>query len=339
MKKLSNNKNLPIKIGIIGCGYFGQKRIQACLQLSDDIQIVSIGDIDKNKAQIIGDRYCLKYTSTLEDIYNNSDIEAIIVAVPNVYHVDVASKSLLHGKHVLCEKPLANSIKHAKQIELIALKTKLIFKTGSNHRFFPTVQKAKEMVSAGEIGRLLVFKGNIGTDGSHTKNSWFWDKKISGGGTFIDNGCHLLDIARMFMGDFHTCFGSATSLYWKKAGIEDFATAVYTTKKGSQAIITSSWIQWAGYLYFELWGDDGYIIVDNRGCAKTIVGKKNNISPPITYDFGNQPIRSYHDELLYFVDCIRKNIQPEPSVGDGMKVIQMIDGLYKSNALNKKVHI
>lgn len=234
-----------------------------------------------------------------------------------------------HGLHVLCEKPLATSPREAKRIVAAAKKYNRILKTGSNHRFFHTVQKAKELVDRGSIGNILLFKGSIGTNGARVSNKWFWDKQYSGGGTFIDNGCHLLDIARMFMGDFTECAASMSTNMWKQTSVEDIGTALYKTKDGRQATITSSWIQWAGYVRIELWGTKGYIIIDSTTHDTVTVGGKDGLST--TYDYSNEQKDSYHRELRYFAECIRKNIQATPSASDGMAVISMIDAAYRAS--------
>ena len=73
---------------------------------------------------------------------------------------------------------------------------------GSNHRYFESVKFFKKLLDASEIGEVLSFSGRIGHDGERIKNSWFWKRELSGGGTLIDNGCHLLDLARLFLGGF-----------------------------------------------------------------------------------------------------------------------------------------
>jgi predicted dehydrogenase len=336
---LPSNLSRPLKVGVIGCGFFGEKRIQACLDIPQFIKITKICDVNHNLVEKLAGRYNLSFTSKPSEIYSDKSIDAVIISIPNKFHAEIAVDAMSHGKHVLCEKPLANTLKNAIKIEKAAIKYSRIVKTGSNHRFFPAVQKAYQLFISGEIGKVLLFKGSIGTNGCRTENSWFWNKNISGGGTFIDNGCHLLDISRMFMGDFVNCLGTFSSLYWKNANVEDYATALYQSKNGGQAIITSSWIQWSGYLYFELWGESGYIIVDNRGCARATVCRKCESFFPVTFDFSNQPIRSYHDELEYFAKCVNNHLETFPNATDGRKVLQMIEALYKSQKTKRLVKI
>jgi predicted dehydrogenase len=313
----------------VGCGYFGQKRLEACRNAPEAIDLRAVVDTDADRAATASAKYGVRHTQNLETVLDDPEVEAVILAVPNNQHAPLAIQALKAGKHVLVEKPLAIRPAEAQHIVEASATHDRYVKTASNHRFFPTVIKAYELYTQGLIGEILSFRGAIGNNGSLTRDSWFWKKEISGGGTMIDNACHLLDIARMFMGDFSMCLGQVANLYWKDAEVEDYATGIFVKEDGHQALITSSWTQWTGYFYFELWGSEGYIFVDSRGCDKVTIGDNKN-GLVRTFDYGRYPITSYQDELSYFAECIRSATQPIPSGQDGREVIKMIDGVYRS---------
>lgn len=317
----------PLRVIIVGAGFFGTKRLEACLALPNTFIVVGIVDPDESQRNTIKNHYKIPVGSTISELNILADLA--VIATPNIYHADTSIEAMRLGMHVLCEKPLATSAIDAKQIILAANKYHRIVKTGSNHRFFHSVQKAKELVDNESIGNILFFKGSVGTNGERVAKRWFWQSKISGGGTFIDNGCHLIDLARMFMGDFHDVTASMTNVLWKDAGVEDVGTAIFRTKDGRQAVITSSWIQWAGYLRIELWGDKGYIIIDSTNHDTVTIGDKDGSST--IYDYTNELKDSYQRELLYFAECIQNNIQPQPNANDGLAVIRMIESAYKSS--------
>lgn len=321
---------------IVGCGYFGQKRITACLQLSSSVSIVGVVDINK-QAKKTATSLHVPYAKTIHELLKTTPADVAIVAVPNQYHAKITCEALRHRLHVLCEKPLTISVKDAKKIVLASKKYHRFVKTGSNHRFFPTIQKLHKIVSEGKIGTVLSFSGTIGNNGSHTKNSWFWNKRVSGGGTYIDNACHILDIARWCMGNFTTCVGVAQTLFWKQSQVEDVACGIYTTKKGQIANISSSWMQWDGYLSIKITGDKGYISIDSQQNNTIIVG--DTMGHKRTYDFSNKPATSYQDELKYFLSCIKNNTQPLPSAQDGLAVINMIEAMYTANKTKTSVTI
>ena len=87
---------------------------------------------------------------------------------------------------------------------------------------------------------------------------------MSGGGTLLDNGCHLLELSRFFMGEFVSGGGNVSNSYWKNIDVEDTANGFFKTKDGKTASIFCSWRVLSGYFFFELNGTDGYINVDGR---------------------------------------------------------------------------
>jgi len=320
-------KKSPLRVVIVGGGFFGSKRLQACLELSETFQVMAVIDPSEQQRFHVMNTYHIPAVESFSMLSEPADLA--IVATPNKYHAITSIEAMKRGMHVLCEKPLSTNITDAERIVRAAKRYKKIVKTGSNHRFFHTVQKAKELFDQGEIGTLLNFKGSIGTNGSRVSRKWFWNKEWAGGGTFIDNGCHLIDLARMFMGDFAYVTASMETNLWKKAGVEDMGTAILRKKDGRLALITSSWYQWAGYLHIELWGDKGYIIVDSTTHDTVTIGGLN--SEVITYDFSNEKKDSYHRELLYVADCVRRNKSISPNAEDGKAVISLIEHAYSAS--------
>ncbi len=328
-------KKKPLRVVIVGAGFFGTKRLTACLALRNDFQIVGVVDPSETQQKRISDEFHVSVAPNLESLTEKADVA--IVATPNAFHARMSIQAMKQGMHVLCEKPLATTAVDAKKIVSAAHRYHKIVKTGSNHRFFHTVQKAKEIYDRGTIGKLLFFKGSIGTNGARVSRKWFWDPLISGGGTFMDNGCHVLDMARMFMGDFISCTAAMTTSLWKEARVEDVGSAIYKTKDKRQAVITASWLQWAGYLHIELWGEKGYIVIDSTTHDTVTVGGKEGTFT--TYDYSNEQKDSYHRELLYLAECIRKGTLPSPNAIDGATVIAMIEAAYKASQKHIWVHI
>lgn len=312
---------------IVGAGSFGTKRLAACLDLPQHFKVVAVIDPSPKQRARVTDVFHVPAVPDFQSLKEKADLA--IIAAPNLYHAPMSVEAMRRNMHVLCEKPLATTRSDAIKIVSASKKYKRIVKTGSNHRFFHTVQKAKELFDRGEIGNLLLFKGSIGIDGSKVSRKWLLDPRMSGGGTFIDNGCHLLDIARMFMGNFTQCTAATTNNLWKKAHVEDVGSAIYMTKDHRQAIITASWLQWAGYLHIELWGEKGYIIIDSTTHDTVTIGGKDGIFT--TFDYSNERKDSYHRELLYLAECIQKNKQPSPDAADGAAVISMVEAAYAAS--------
>lgn len=251
----------------------------------------------------------------------------------------------LTEKIVFCEKPLAKNPYEAKQMVDAAKRNNVILKTGSNLRFFPSVLKAKELLSQDTIGDLIHFRSWIGNDGEQVKY-WFNDFETTGGGTFLDNGAHLLDLSRMFLGEVEECVGYTQLAYWQdKIQSEDNAYGLFKFHGNKYAFIQSSWTEWLGYMYGELYGKRGYIQLDNRisGNKLTVFNKKE---APQIFDYSSLspqspllPPASYDYELRDFIKAIKEKKEPRPNGYDGMRAVQMAYAVYESARTGTAVKI
>jgi predicted dehydrogenase len=323
-----------VNVGIIGIGSFGQKRAKA-VQASRNGRLIGIADSDTSRAEIIAARLGTQ-PFTVAEIMKHPEIEAVIVAVPNKFHQEITVAVLENGKHVSCEKPLARTSAEAERMVSVAAKHGKSLKTGSNHRYFKSVKKAYEIYHSGYIGEIVSFNGRIGNNGERIQNSWFMDKELSGGGTMLDNGCHLLDIARWFMGDFVTGVGMIGNSYWTNLPVEDTATGIFQTRDGKIATINSSWRQFSGYFHFEVNGTHGYITVDGRfdthGGDNVYWQSVRDGKEIHSINYGHVTPDSYVEELEDFFTHIRQGTEPQPSGKDGLEVIKMVEAVYHSQS-------
>jgi predicted dehydrogenase len=320
---------------VVGSGWFGAKRI-AALQRIEDASLEWVVDVDRERAESAARAASCRHTTRLGDAVRDSKVDCVVVCTPNKMHPEAVVQALRHGKHVLCEKPLARNVEEAESMVKVAKRCSAFLKTGSNHRYFPNVMKATELVKTGKIGRPIFFRGSIGHDGELLKGRWFWDKDMAGGGTFLDNGCHLLDLARELLGDFSECVGTVSTSFWPVSPLEDNGFALYRSPSGLTALVQSSWVEWYGYMYFEVYGDEGFVIVDSRRSNRTLYGRRGEEHTTL-YDYTDIPPRSHELELRAFIESVRRGEQPRPSGEDGLRVIQMVDALYRSSTSGMRV--
>ena len=315
----------------IGLGSFGQKRAKA-IKDSKHGNLKAVFDTNKdiaNKASKILD----VPTKDLNEILKDSTIDVVAICTPNKFHKEIIIDALNANKNVFCEKPLARNFKEAEEIYEVAKKSKKIVQVGSNHRYFESVKYAKKLVDQGAIGELLSFNGRIGHNGERLKDSWFWNKDISGGGTLLDNGCHLLDLSRYFLGNFKSGTGSVSNSYWKNLDVEDTASGIFKTEDGKTSTIFCSWRLMSGYFFFELNGSEGYINVDGR--FDTHGGDKvfwSNIKDKklLNKDFSDIKPNSYDQEIDNFITNLKENKKCSPSISDALEVMRMIDFVYSA---------
>ncbi|MDA4131269.1 MAG: Gfo/Idh/MocA family oxidoreductase [Thaumarchaeota archaeon] len=320
---------------VVGVGWFGSKRISALNKIKD-ASIRWIVDLDKERGQEAAREANSNYTSDIHRALSDPNVDCVLVCTPNILHPEVVVEALKNDKHVLCEKPLARNVKEAQLMVDAANHSAGFLKTGSNHRYFPNVAKAFELVKSKRIGEPIFFRGSIGHNGDLLKGRWFWDANAAGGGTFLDNGSHLLDICRELMGDFNHCMGMVSTTFWPVAPLEDNGFSLYRSAAGKTALVQSSWVEWYGYMYFEIYGSEGFVIVDSRRANKTLFGLRGEESTTL-YDYSDVPPRSHELEISDFMRHVRKNEQPRPSGQDGLRVLQMVQALYDSSRDGKEI--
>lgn len=321
---------------VIGCGRMGLRRMRTIME-HPDTELISVADNEEEKARETGRKMGCDYYFGYEEAINKPNVGCVIISVPNKFHLPITVLALNQGKHVWCEKPMARNPDEGIKMVEAAMGNKVFLKVGSNLRYFPNVQKTKEWLDKAEIGEILYIRGWIGNSGWALSKPWFSDPEMSGGGTLLDNGCHLFDIYRWFLGEAETCTGQVSRLY-HPIKLEDNGFGIFEFMNGAVAFIQSSWTQWVDYMYMEIYGTEGYIKVDsiNPNC-KAILGRKDGYQQ--VYDFSRLPPQSYNVEFDDFMKSLHNGTAPEPSGFDGLRAVQMAHGVYESARLGKKVKI
>jgi predicted dehydrogenase len=210
-------------------------------------------------------------------------------------------------------------------------------KCGFNHRYHPAIKKAKELVDQGFIGAPILIRSYYGICGRPGyEKEWRADPHLVSGGQFMEQGIHLVDLCRWFLGDFSevTCF--LGTLFWQMQPLEDNAFAIFRSSTGTMASIHSSLTQWKNAFSFEIVGRDGYITVTGLGggygTEKITVGKRDFFKPfeDNTIEFRGDDI-SWYEEWKEFKACVEKG---SPMVGtglDGCEALRLVFAAYESN--------
>ena len=324
-----------IRCSVVGCGRMGLRRARTIVN-HPEAELRYVSDVNSELAKKVAQDFGVEAVEVGEAI-SKSDVDCVIVSVPNKFHPEIVIPALERGKHVWCEKPLARNPEEGWKMVEAAIKNDCFLKVGSNLRYFPSVQKGKELLDAEAIGEILFLRGWVGNSGWQLK-SWYSEVELIGGGTFLDNGVHLLDIYRWFLGEAVECIGYVSTAYWPVHPLEDNGMGIFKFENGCLAFLHSSWTEWADYMYMEIYGKEGYIKIDNRmpNCI-TILGRKDGSQE--IFDFSRLPPKSYELEFNDFIKAIKENQQPSPSGFDGLRAVEMAFGVYESAKSGRSVSI
>jgi predicted dehydrogenase len=271
------------------------------------------------------------------------DLDAIVVAVPNAFAAPIVLAALKAGKHVLCEKPFGVTAKESKAMLAAAKKAKRVLKVGFNHRFHEGVQKAHEIVGGGGIGKILFIRSRYGHGGRKgMEKEWRFNKKISGGGELLDQGVHIIDLARWFAGEFTGVYGLAQTKFWK-ANVDDNAFALMTNAQATVSFHVST-TNWKNIFSFEIFGDKGFVQIDGKkgsyGEEVVTYGKANlGFAPTLeVFKFGPAD-ESWEREWENFADAIAGKAKVNGGAEDGLRANQIIEALYASSKAGKVIKL
>src|SRR3990167_512254 len=268
----------------------------------------------------------------LKDVLADKSIDAVLIATPHEDLAPITLQALKAGKHVLCEKPGAIKSDHIWALNILAKKKHLTYKIGYNYRFHDGFIKARKLFDKGEIGDLLFIKASHGFGRKKEYEKWRMNKE-TGGGHLRDQGVHLIDMAKSFMGKIDKVQGFRADNYWG-SGTEDNAFVLLKSGKVI-ASIHSSLTQWKRKHTFELYGTKGYLIVEGLGMRygepeKLIVGKRTKDPDVVKETVIKCDLVADHSlelELKEFMSGSSSNAM------DAYETLKIVEEVYKANKI------
>ncbi|MYL29300.1 gfo/Idh/MocA family oxidoreductase [Halobacillus halophilus] len=190
-----------LRMGIIGAGGIAQGRhIPSFLELSRKVELTAVQDVNRDRAEEVAETFDIPYVfSYYKDMFQ--EVDAVTICTPNKFHAEIATAALEAGVHVLCEKPMAMTTAEGEAMVEAAERNNCILDIAYHYRFTPEAQLAKKVLMNNEIGEPFVTR--VQAMRRRKVPGWgvFTNKDLQGGGSLIDFGCHLLDLALWLLDD------------------------------------------------------------------------------------------------------------------------------------------
>lgn len=345
----------PLRVALVGAGSIGGLRAKAVAQTADTTLSVVI-DIDEDRARNVAQPLHARATSEILTNIQSEDIDLVIISTPHNQHADIAIAALSAGKHVLCEKPLAHSLPDARKMCEVAESNGVYLKTGFNHRYFPSMAYARKLIDEGKIGEVFSVQAYAGhPGGAEFGPGWITDGSVTGGGSLVDNGIHILDLTRFFLDEpIATAKGYISNHIWPFEKAEDNAYALFRTASGRVAQVHASWTQWRGYKFWvEVFGSRGYV---RASYPPMLAEWGQTVEPGIRskkkYEFfpGFQInerlkgwewtiVESFVEEITLFVKGIRAEKEVPATGRDGLRSMELAHAIYRSSAEGVEVDV
>jgi predicted dehydrogenase len=244
-----------VRFGLIGLGAIGQVR-RAALARTPGCALTAVFDVDAQRVKAITPDVAV--FPSAEALFSSAACDAVIISTPPNSHEHLAIAALESGKHVLVEKPMANSVDACRRMVETARRCQRTLTVGFNHRYFAAIKAVRQAINSGAIGRLSYIRAYAGHVGlAEFKAPWMYSRDVMGGGTLVDNGIHVLDLLCHLMGGVHHVSGTTSSRIWQ-LDVEDNAFALLRNSAGVVGHLHASWSEWKGYRFFiEAYGDCG----------------------------------------------------------------------------------
>ncbi len=341
-----------MKIGLIGAGIIGQLRAQS-VRNNPETELLGVVDTVPANAERAVAGSSAKALGDVRALLDLPGLDAVIISSPVHVHEEQVLATLKAGKHVLCEKPLANSQEACwRLLEAAELAGKTLA-VGFNHRYYPSIKYVKHVIDSGQLGTIDHFRVFGGHDGlANFRADWQYKMPLSGGGAMMDVGIHMTDLTRFLAGDITQVFGTATGGIWKVSGSEDNAMALFKTVSGVPVIYQATWTEWKGYrFYVEAYGDRGMVrgyyapmfnllvTSDKPGGARK---KSYKFYPEIIFreklkGWTSTALFSFEDELRDFLRLTRGEVVPLADAFDGFRAVEVAQAVYQSTKSGQSV--
>ena len=321
-------------VAIVGCGLIGQKRARALA----GARLAACADLDVRRAEgVAATSPGAIATADWREAIDRDDVGIVIVATINDSLAEISRYAAEAGRHVLVEKPAGRTVAEIDEVIAAAAAAKRLVRVGFNHRYHPALQKARELVDAGVAGELMFVRGRYGHGGRvGYDREWRANPALSGGGELIDQGVHLIDLARWFLGDFPSVTGSAHTYFWQMP-VDDNAFLLLRTAADRAAFLHVSCTEWKNLFSFEIYGKTAKIQIDGLGGSYgveriTLYKMLPEMGPPETtaWEFprGDQ---SWALEFAEFLDDIRLHRTPAAGLADARAALAVVEAIHRQS--------
>ncbi len=269
-----------VGIGIIGAGRMGRIRGLSA-KAHRHCRVVAVVDTVAERARSLAAELGCDHGTDPDWLLARNDVDAVVVSTPHKYLAWNTCAALEAGKYVFCEKPGARTPAEAESYLRVLHcgwpakphdHSRLTI--GFTLRHHPAVSRARELLVEGVIGEPMYVRGRYGHGGRPGYDQeWRGSAELAGGGELLDQGVHLIDLSRWFLGEFVQVSGRVGTFFWGASssadsqfgGLEDNAFLLLSTKRGTIASLHASWTQWKNMFSFEAYGSTGSLQIDGLG--------------------------------------------------------------------------
>lgn len=243
-----------IRTAIIGCGMIARLRHAPEYSANPESELTGLYDANPERAEALSREFGGRVYTDLDTMLSDPSIDAVSICTANATHAELTVRALEHGKHVLCEKPMATTTADAQKMVDAAARSGKVLMIGHNQRLAPAHKLAKEILESGRLGRVLSFQTTFSHGGPESwlnqpnaRNVWFFNSGQSAFGVLGDLAIHKLDLLCWLLDDDVADVKAFTDTLDKHfedgtpIPVEDNAAVVMRFQSGAIGTLLSSW--------------------------------------------------------------------------------------------------
>lgn len=318
-------------------------------------KLVAVLDTVESAARQVAEPAGAVWTSDTARFFETPQ-DAVVISSPSPAHESACLTAFGRGLHVLCEKPLSNTLDSCRRIVDAAVAARRVLAVGFNLRYYPAFAFVKQVIDRGDIGTIdhvRVFGGHEGLP--KFAHEWEYKAPMSGGGALMDVGIHMTDLTRYVLGEISEVSGVATESIWRVPGSEDNAMALFRNPQGVTAIYQATWTEWKGYgISLEVYGDRGMVrgsyapmrtmlITQDRPGAARRVTKNMFLGAQVRErlkTWQSTALTSFSEELADFVAMTEGRTDVRIADGyAGLRSVEVVDAVKRSTESHASVQL
>jgi len=313
--------------GLVGCGDIARKRVAPALRDLDNCELVAVSRADAARAESFAAEFgARRWHADWRRLVADPLVEAVYVATPVHLHAGQAVAAAEAGKHVLCEKPMALTVAECERMNAAATGNGVRLGVAYYRRFYPAVERVREILESGEIGAPVVAQVNAFErfdPAPENPRRWLLDKRQSGGGPMFDFGCHRIEVLVNLFGDVKAVRGLAGNVIYERE-VEDTAGALIQFGRGTQAVLTVTHAAREPQDTLEIFGSEGSVRVEVLNEGRLRVRSKNGERVE-----SHPPHANLHQPLIDdFTRAVVEGRPPRVDGHTGQKVSEILELIY-----------
>ena len=323
---------MPVRLGVLGAGIIAQSFMEAAPDVSE-LEVAVICDVAVEAARALAEPQHIDWVTDYRAVLEDDSIQAVYIALPHHLHEEVTIAAAEAGKHILLEKPMANSLEEADRMLAAQRQAGVKLMIGFTHRFHSELETAKGLIDAGELGRPTLAIDIMTTGG--VIPTWFWQKAEAGGGVLHVNGAHSFDRLRWLMGSEIIEVFAYAETYDSRKTVEDSVVVAIRFANGAMGTTVHNWVTDLPVPFkcdLDIHGTGGAIRIDTWNSLEFS-------SAHHTWVQRRERDDMFQKEISEFVGAILQDREPCVTGEDGRRSLACVLAAYESARTGKPVRL